>query len=934
MAIETDFKVYPDSKVIRHDSDNDNVYTVATFYSWLQDLFDEPGYMSYEKPIKYNTPTSYTMLNGWFLDNGDSDTGTTVDNGNILQYLTGGSIDTSGYGTVDDPIYMMDLDAVGTAFGTDDKDRVVRANATDNHGPLLAFKASYPDGDTARCWFRDVNSIGAPGAAESIEVTTAGGLGTYTNTGGGAAAEGDEIYANIYTITSFAGSPDLQVYIKQQHPIAAQGDIRVAEWSNASSWDRDASTTPPAHAGCDILLPVKLGGAAIDAGVIVLYGRQTGDTFTHYETSVSITGASRTPIAMETSSDVVNVTKGEHYLLYTSGSAGGFDIGDIIQDVSTADTSPPSWYAEVVAKDEFAVNTTGCLTLRGLRGTITTSDPIYVGTVDEGTASGTPGGTRLDWSGGTDFSTLGQTLTGDNSNAERVLRGVDGAENVAVCQVDETVVGSSKDVHYKDFTTSDTVTGSSEGSVTPTTDSVSIISDYTDVTIAHVNGTLVMNADTAGTFEVGEVVTWTGGSYSAIYLASTTTTEMTLGNVSDETDLNTNSLTITGASSGATQSTNGTGGLTDAYLEGYEFPQQSEGSEYAVVIQGGDVYNAGRTLEDIYAYIQFKCRDGETDVFYTSTGAAIVEEQGQFYIKAETGYSTSKTAPFGTLAGGVFFGAQGVWIEGMDSGDDNSVSLTDDNDYIQEPDTSINVTVTNTRVGDRIIVYLEDGSTGLPDKDQYSLAVAGIAQNSVTMERETADFPKDTPASGWVYVTSVSTSEEHKYRYNSWTGKILTLADEVDNNATGGDDNTLTDAVGTPFTSDKVQVGDIIRNVTDGGWCYVTERTDDNNLEVTINSEGNPWAAGKNYKINSTVVAYVDADYFYVPYLEEIEDTGTDGDPGTATKSLLYVSNRAVGIRVRNVGGDQAIQPFNTTNDILITGMSQSVIRTDDDVYT
>ena len=921
MAIETDFTVYPDSKVIRHTSSNDDVHELTAFYSWLQNLFDEPGYMSYQKPIKYNTPTSYTMLNGWFLDNGDDS--------NILEFLTGGSINTTGYGIIDDPVYLLEVDNDASTWAdlvAGDKDKDVEDDAT-AVGPLLAYKLNYPSTETARLWIRDTRAVPAT-IDDNSAITIDGGTGVSDSST--ASISGDEVYANIYTIASWASTPNAQVYIKQEHPVTSGTDIRVAEWSNTNSWDRGSGSTDE----MDILLPVKLGGSAIDSGNLVLYGRQTGDTFTHTLTQPSTTEPSRTPIAMESSSDTVNVTKGEHYLLYdASTGAGAFSQYDVIQDVSTDNTTPPSWYAEVVAVEEFGVNTTGILTLRGLRGSITDNAPIWVGTVDTADAVGTSGGTRLDWGSGTDFTTVPQTLTGGTSLSKRELKGVDGTENVAVAVVDETVTGSSKDVYYKDFDSGETVTGSSEGSVVLDADSTSIISDYTDVTIAHVSGTLVMNTDTAGTFEVGEVVTWSAGSYSAIYLKSVTTTEMTLGNVSDETNLDTNSLTITGSSSGATQTTNGTGGLTDAYIEGYEFPQQSENAEYAVIIQGGDVYFAGRTLEDIYAYIQYKCRDGETDVFYKSVSGAIETVQGQFYIKAHTSYGTSKTAPFGTLAGGVFFGAQGVWIEGMDSSDDNSVALTDDNGDLQEPDTSINVTVTNTRLGDRIIVYLEDGSTGLPDKNQYSLAVAGIAQNSVTMERETANFPKDTPDSGWVYVTDISTSEEHKYRYTSWTGKILSLAAEIDNNATGGDDDTLTDSVGSPFTT-GVEVGDIIRNVTDGGWCYVTTVTDANNLEVTINSEGNPWAAGKNYKINSTVVAYVDADYFYVPYLEEIEDAGTDGAPGTATKSLLYVSDRAVGIRVRNVGGVQAIQPFNTTNDILITGMSQSVIRTDDEVYT
>ena len=85
MAIQNDFTIYPDSKVIRHTSGT-TVYSAVAFYSYLQDWADEPGHLTYENPIRFNTPTSFTMLNGWFLDDGDGS--------NILQYLTGGGIDT------------------------------------------------------------------------------------------------------------------------------------------------------------------------------------------------------------------------------------------------------------------------------------------------------------------------------------------------------------------------------------------------------------------------------------------------------------------------------------------------------------------------------------------------------------------------------------------------------------------------------------------------------------------------------------------------------------------------------------------------------------------------------------------------------------------------------------------------------------------------
>ena len=54
-------------------------------------------------------------LNGWFLDNGDGS--------NILNYLKEGGIDTSGYTTVDDPVYFLQCDTVTADFIAADKDK-------------------------------------------------------------------------------------------------------------------------------------------------------------------------------------------------------------------------------------------------------------------------------------------------------------------------------------------------------------------------------------------------------------------------------------------------------------------------------------------------------------------------------------------------------------------------------------------------------------------------------------------------------------------------------------------------------------------------------------------------------------------------------------------------------------------------------------------
>ena len=80
MAIADDWNIDYTSKTIRHISGT-TVYSAVEFYSYLMDTFDEPGNLTYEIPIKSTSPTSFTMLNGWSLDNSDKS--------NSLEYISG-----------------------------------------------------------------------------------------------------------------------------------------------------------------------------------------------------------------------------------------------------------------------------------------------------------------------------------------------------------------------------------------------------------------------------------------------------------------------------------------------------------------------------------------------------------------------------------------------------------------------------------------------------------------------------------------------------------------------------------------------------------------------------------------------------------------------------------------------------------------------------
>ena len=84
MAILDDFTVDYVDKKIRHTSGT-TIYDVNALYSALQDTFDELGQMDDDIPMSAQTPTEYTLINGWYM--GDID----------MQFLQNGAIQTNGW---------------------------------------------------------------------------------------------------------------------------------------------------------------------------------------------------------------------------------------------------------------------------------------------------------------------------------------------------------------------------------------------------------------------------------------------------------------------------------------------------------------------------------------------------------------------------------------------------------------------------------------------------------------------------------------------------------------------------------------------------------------------------------------------------------------------------------------------------------------------
>jgi hypothetical protein len=180
---------------------------------------------------------------------------------------------------------------------------------------------------------------------------------------------------------------------------------------------------------------------------------------------------------------------------------------------------------------------------------------------------------------------------------------------------------------------------------------------------------------------------------------------------------------------------------------------------YDVVIDG-----AGRTVAQIYERLKYVTRRGET--------ALLNGVQGQRYRSANGAYADSVASPFGTFAGGKFFGARGVWIEDYNAGDAKNFQLIAADGTTQIPPNVVGVTVGAIISGDRVGVYrlsAAGGAVAVP----LALAAGNNSGNSTLVM--SGAIPSDTPAAGVVSIV-VNGNTIHSYSYTSWTGSTFTLS--------------------------------------------------------------------------------------------------------------------------------------------------------------
>jgi len=186
-----------------------------------------------------------------------------------------------------------------------------------------------------------------------------------------------------------------------------------------------------------------------------------------------------------------------------------------------------------------------------------------------------------------------------------------------------------------------------------------------------------------------------------------------------------------------------------------------------------------------------------------TAGAALVNGNAESIPRVEA-------APFGTLAGGKFFAARGVWIYNMDASDANNYELIDSTGTRQIPPATVSITVSNTASGDRVSIFETTGSGSEEiDKEQYSSHATNNSSASTSYEvAASTPIQSDTPTTGSLRIVDSSTRTEERIAYTSWTGNVFTLT----SSHSGGYDST--DFAYVPYIDEQATSDSVSKSIT------------------------------------------------------------------------------------------------------------------------
>lgn len=186
--------------------------------------------------------------------------------------------------------------------------------------------------------------------------------------------------------------------------------------------------------------------------------------------------------------------------------------------------------------------------------------------------------------------------------------------------------------------------------------------------------------------------------------------------------------------------------------------------------KGTITLSGGCTIAEAAQYCQAICDQDST----TTINSVL----GWKYRALDASYTPNSAAPFGFVAGGKWFVAQGWWIEGALAADSQAYQMTShDGTTIANPVVTV-LSVGSLVVGSRLLVGRDDGASGFVD-DEYTLnGEHGSALTEVVVNEA---IKADTPESGFIRIGGIA------FAYSAFTAGTKTF--------------TLTGALGQTFAT-------------------------------------------------------------------------------------------------------------------------------------
>ncbi|MCP4201805.1 MAG: hypothetical protein GY769_07725 [bacterium] len=300
MAIADDITVNYTRQTVEYtggftDGIPDSRYHSNELYSYLQDLFDEPAQMDDPVPISAATPTDYTWINGWFMD----------DESHKAFY--GGAMSSVGW-TKSGAAGVTQLR--WTSGSSDPPTNADRGETVTGEHSGATGVILYADATRRVVWVRSTSVAQFEDAESCTSTSTA--FTTETTDGW---ATGESLWSCGYTLGTIE---DLsEIYIMQEADFMG-GDsskTKLTSWWNRSSTFTKVLDVSAGH--IDVLVKVKEVDSLIDGARLTVFCRQYSKTYSHFSLTVSAGGRSAVPLS---SGDDLNNTTGNRTFTGSNGT--------------------------------------------------------------------------------------------------------------------------------------------------------------------------------------------------------------------------------------------------------------------------------------------------------------------------------------------------------------------------------------------------------------------------------------------------------------------------------------------------------------------------------------------------------------------------------------------------------------------------------------